>query len=132
LEAEFKKVSDGLFNVPFSGHLDEVAKRFRENMGRLRLYLDKMDVLSKIEASEGDSEGSSLIIPLKKILDSYNSIAKAQNNTIKNLYAPFISESAGNPMAKFKVSSLDELNTMWNNINSKKESLEKSQRVLVK
>lgn len=131
LEAEFKKVSDALFNVPFSDHLDEVAKRFRENMGRLRLYLDKMDVLSKIESSEGDGEDHCLLKPLKKILDSYSSIAKAQNNTIKNLYAPFISESAGNPMAKFKVSSQAELDKMWANINSKKKSLEISQKLLV-
>eukprot|EP01022_Parablepharisma_sp_SALTPOND_P035112 TRINITY_DN9417_c0_g1_i8.p2 TRINITY_DN9417_c0_g1~~TRINITY_DN9417_c0_g1_i8.p2 ORF type:complete len:455 (+),score=60.42 TRINITY_DN9417_c0_g1_i8:6057-7421(+) len=131
IEIEFKKVTDSLFNVPFSTHLDEIGKHFRENLGKLRLYLDKMDVLSKTESLGKENADNNLVHSLKKILNSYGAIAKSQNNTIKAIYAPFIGESTGNPLATFKTVSQEELDRMWEVINGKKKFLETSQKILV-
>ncbi len=133
METEFYRVSESLFNIPVGASLDEIVKRFRDNFQRLRVYLDRMDTLSKETtlADRSKSRSGALVQELRRTLDTYSEVAKTQGNTLRALYCPRAEEGAANPIATFKTVSEDELERMWKSINDKRTTIELSQKILV-
>lgn len=87
LECEIQKIGDVLFNLPFDKSVEELTKTFKENICKLKDYMDKIDILSKeLDIKEhGDPARDKTIDKLDKTLESYTELAKLQGHALGKL-----------------------------------------------
>ena len=115
INPEIKKITSSLYNIPVDMSVKRIFDIFKENLGKLKDFMDETDVLRARSDDEGEAKNK-----VMEILENYTELVRKQTNTMK--------KSCSNTQ---KTLGDHEFENMWKIIASNKKILEENKKIIV-
>ena len=103
LDCDFKAVAAALYNLPFDQSAEEVTRIFKDNIAKLREYLNRIDILGEdlgLDAKVAENK-SPAVSKLETTLNSYTELATLQGEALRKVCALLRGESGNGSYTPF-------------------------------